>query len=125
MSYGYLLEAEYRSGLILTETEQDRSPYEATDNFFAAIRHGSATKAGHGEMVRFSLIPVGEGNRYDIDWTGLADLDNPRPIYFRRMASTINADGTGDGNPYCTAHGFGYQYNDADGNNVQVVEEIQ
>ena len=125
MSYGYLHEAEYESGLILTETEQDRSPYEATENFFAAIRHGSATEAGHGAMVRFSLIPVEGGERFDVDWTQLADLTNPRPIYFRRMASTINADGTGDPSAYCNFHGFGYQYNDENGENIEVIQEIQ
>ena len=125
MSYGYLLEAEYESGLILTETEQDRSPYEATENFFAAIRHGSATEAGHGAMVRFSLIPVEGGERFDVDWTQLAGLTNPRPIYFRRMASTINVDGTGDPSAYCNFHGFGYQYNDENGENIEVIQEIQ
>ena len=125
MSYGYLLEAEYESGLILTETEQDRSPYEATDNFFAAIRRDSATSAGHGDLVRFSLLAADGGVRHDIDWTVLAGLDNPRPVYFRRMSQSINTDGGGDTGARCEAHGFGYQYNDAEGTNVQVVEEIR
>ena len=124
MSYGYLLQAEYESGYVLTEDEQDRSPYIANDNFFSAIRRDSATTAGHGPIVRFSLIPVDGGTRYDIDWTGLSDLDHARPVYFRRMSRSVQDDGTGDSGTTCVAHGFGYQYNDADGSNVQVVQEI-
>ena len=29
-----------------------------------------------------------------------------------------------DSGPICDAHGFGYQYRDASGENVQVVEEV-
>ena len=122
--YGYVLEAEYESGFVLTENAADVSPYDRGGNFFSAITKASATDAGHGQMVRFSLIPVGDGTRYDIDWTELSHLDNLRPIYFRRMEQTLRSDGVDLGGPVCKAHGFGYQYNDADGNNVQVIEEI-
>lgn len=124
MAYGYILEAEYESGFVLTENEQDRSPYIATDNFFSAIRRESATAAGHGPMTRFSLVAEDGSKRYDIDWTGLSDLDHVRPVYFRRMSRSVCLDGTNDSGALCAAHGFGYQYNDADGNNVQVIEEV-
>ena len=123
--YGYWLEAEYESGFILQEDEQDRSPYIATDNFFSAIRRDSATTAGHGALVRFSMIPWDDaGERHDIDWTTLAHLEHVRPVYFRRMRRSVQVDGSNDSGLICDAHGFGYQYRDASGENVQVVVEV-
>ena len=125
MAYGYWLEAEYESGFILREDSQDRSPYRAGDNFFSAIRRDSATQSGHGPLVRFSLIPWdASGRRHEIDWTALAELEHVRPVYFRRMSQTTRADGTGDAAPVCNAHGFGYQYLDANGDNIQVITEL-
>ena len=123
--YGYRLEAEYESGLVLTEIEQDRSPYVATDNFFSAIRRDSATTAGHGPLVRFSLIATEGPARYDIDWTMLSNLDHVRPVYFRKMSRSVDQDGNGDTGPVCVGQFIGYQYNDADGNNQQIVTEVQ
>jgi len=120
MAYGYVLRAEYASGYVLLEDEQDASPYDPGRNVFHAIVNGRPTEAGHGPLVAFSLI--GEDMRYDIDWTALPD--NARPIYYRSMQRTYAVDGSTDTGPVCLAHHFGYQYTDSDGRNVQEVSEI-
>ena len=92
--------------------------------------NGRPTDAGHGALVRFSLIPVDpDEERHDIDWTALAHLTDARPVYYRCMRRTITVESgelvaDTDSGPICDAHGFGYQYRDASGENVQVVEEV-
>ena len=125
MAYGYYLEAEYESGFRLTESEINFNPYSTKGNTFTAMLDGSPTEAGHGQMVRFSLIPEsGEGNRYDIDWKPLWKVDDPRPIYYRKMQRSLVLDTGEDSGPSCNAHFFGFQYLNEDGENVQEVEEI-
>lgn len=126
MAHGYLISAEYESGFTLTErVENDRNPYSVEGNTLTGILTHGPTGAGHGRMVRISLIPEsGEGQQYDIDWQPLWEVDNPRPIYFRRMERRVNMDGSGDTGPVCLSHTFGYQYNDAEGHNVQETQDI-
>lgn len=119
MAYGYLIEAEYESGFVLTEDDADRSPYDPCRNVFHAIVEGRPTAAGHGRMVRFSLVGVGQ--RFDVDWTTLPET--ARPIYFREMRRAFEIDG-GWQAARCLSHHFGYQYTDASGSNVQEVHEI-
>lgn len=120
MAYGWLLQAEYASGYVLTEDERDHSPYDPGRNTFHAIMNGRPVEAGHGDLVRLSLI--GPQMRYDIDWRALPDT--ARPVYYRQMQRTRAVDGSTDTGPVCLAHHFGYQYTDAEGRNVQDVHEI-
>lgn len=130
--YGYVIEAQYEDGFTLAGPGLEQmSPFGQEEHVARAIINGRATDAGHGPLVRFSLIPEEEGIRYDIDWTALADLDHVRPVYFRAMARAISCDAeTGepiegtDSGTVCLHHGFGYQYNGPDGENVQVIEEV-
>jgi len=125
MAYGYYLQAEYESGFVLTEDELDHSPYDVGRNVFHAILNNRPEDFGHGQMVRFSLLPFEHNaKRYDIDWTQLKNVKNPRPIYYRQMSMTRNLSTGEDTGPLCESHHFGYQYNDADGRNVQVVEDV-
>ena len=125
MSHGFRLQAEYSTGYTLTEDDNDRNPYSDVGNTFSAIINELPTKAGHGPMVRFSLLPEDYGDRYDIDWKIVGALPNARPIYFRRMHRTFALDGSGDTGDVCDSHNFGYQYNDAiTGENIQEVLEI-
>jgi len=123
MAYGYLLEAEYESGYILTEDEKDHSPYDAGRNICHAIIEGRPSAAGHGRLVRFSLIPVHSGSRCDINWRNLWELDNPRPVYFRKMEHSYTP-GEESKTAICNSHHFGYQYLNSDGENVQEIKEI-
>lgn len=129
MAHGYLLEAEYESGYVLTETENDHSPYDAGRNVFHAILNARAEDT-HGRLVRFSLIPEsGTGKRLDVDWRMLHDADNPRPIYYRKMHKTDQLTDDGglltEGPAVCDGHFFGFQFNDPEtGENVQHIEEV-
>jgi len=123
MPFGYLLEAEYEHGYILKESFFDVNPF-GEGNTFTAILNDDAEKAGHGRMVRFSLIPMtSKGRRYDVDWQKLWNADNPRPIYYRKMSHTLNLDTNETSGQQCLSHHFGFQYNDKEGNNVQEVVE--
>lgn len=119
MPFGWRLEAEYSSGYVLTEDEADHSPYDPGRNVFHAILNGRATAAGHGPLVRFSLI--GLETRYDVDWTGLPA--NARPVYFRDMRRAFAIEG-GWQPAECVAHHFGVQYTDGEGRSVKEVHEI-
>lgn len=117
MAYGWYLEAEYDSGFVLTEDEADHSPYDAGRNTFHAILNGRPTE-GHGPLVRFSLI--GDGLRYDIDWTTLPE--GARPVYYRQMQRGFTVEG-GWQPAVCTSHSFGWQAT-VDGESVREVHEI-
>lgn len=129
MAHGFHLEAEYESGYILTEDDNDHSPYDPKKNVFHAISHDRPQAAGHGQMVRWSMI--GPDIRYDLEWTSIVkDYKNPRPIYWREMQMVKQANGvTGEvieGTEVisCLGHHFGFQYNDEDGKNVQAVKDV-
>jgi hypothetical protein len=127
MAHGFLVSATYEDGFEITErTDNDRNPYSPDGNTLTAILTHGPTEAGHGRMVRFSLIPEsGDGARYDIDWRPLWETDNPRPIYFRQMTQSISLDGSNDTGPVCQSHHFGWQHTDSDGANVQEIQEVQ
>lgn len=130
--FGYIVEAEYEDGFTLSGPGlEELSPFDEGEHIVRAIVNGRATDAGHGALVRYSLIPVEPGQRYDLDWSTLGHLSDVRPVYFRRMRRTVSVepatgdriDGT-DSGPICDAHGFGYQYRDDAGENVQVIVEV-
>ena len=125
MSHGFRLQAEYETGFVLTEDESDRNPYSDIGNTFSAIINNLPTKAGHGRLVRFSIVPEDYGDQYDIDWQIVGQLPAARPIYFRQMHRSFVLDGSNDTGDVCDSHNFGYQYNDPiTGENVQEVIEI-
>lgn len=113
----YHLEAEYESGFVLIEDERDHSPYDAGRNIFHAILNQRPEQA-HGKLVRLSL--VGTDHTYSIDWTQVPA--SGRPIRVKHMEADLTLDGPSE--TRLTKIVFGYQYNDTDGKNVQVVEEI-
>lgn len=117
MAYGYFIEAEYKSGYVHREDEQDHSPFVAGKNILNDILE-KRPEAGHGKMVRFSL--VGAQKRYDLDWTQLPA--SARPIYYREMQNTLHIGG--ETTVQCLKHCFGYQYNDETGRNIKEVKEI-
>ena len=112
------VQAEYEDGFILDETTQkDQSIFNEGQNTFFDILD-RIIEQQHGRMVRFSVF--WKGMRYDFDWTRLPD--NARPIRFRRGYFTRYPDGS-------TERGwrwvrFGYQYNDANGKNIQKVQQL-
>ncbi len=134
MAYGYNLEAEYEDGFILSEKNDFHHTIYVPGNptigsVFGAILEKEPVKAGHGEMIRYSLVPDQWGsqytNRYDVNWKLLWKVENPRPIYFRRMISTLNLGTGGDSGPQCVSHHFGFQYIDENGQNVERVVDIE
>jgi hypothetical protein len=123
MPFGFHLEAEYESGHVVVQGEDDTNPW-GDGNTFTAIRTHAATENGHGALVRLSLVGDSGNGRYDIDWKALADRRDVRPIYFRDMHRSKNLDTGEDSGPVCDFHHFGYQYLDDEGFNVQEVEDI-
>lgn len=129
MAHGFWLQAEYESGYVITEDDVDHSPFDPGRNVFHAILNNRPTDHGHGRMTRFAMVPWDpEGKTFEINWVPLWEVDNPRPIYCRVMHKTdeLADDGTvlTDTAAVCDMHKFGYQFNDADGKNVQEVVEI-
>lgn len=111
-------EAEYSDGYIHSETEHnDTSPYTGKDNILNDILE-KRPEAEHGQMVRFSTFY--KDARYDVAWVGLPD--NARPVRWKRM----EADSVGGEivEIRLMKVGFGYQYNDATGANIQEVQEL-
>ncbi|HPF30956.1 MAG TPA: hypothetical protein PLO25_01425 [Candidatus Saccharibacteria bacterium] len=116
MAFGYYIEAEYESGYIHREDEQDQSPFVRGKNILHDIVNHYPEKA-HGKLVRFSLIST-SGKSYDIDFKSLPK--NAKPIYYRQMQLERNLE-TGRQNLSCLKHYFGYEYK----NNKEKVKEIQ
>lgn len=116
MAFGYFVEAEYESGYVHREDEQDHSPFVRGKNILFDIINRYPEKA-HGKMVRFSLVGA-NGDRYDIDFSKLPD--NAKPIYYREMQLQRNFS-TGEQNLSCLKHYFGYEYKKG----KEKVKEIQ
>lgn len=126
------VQAEYKDGYILDETESDDTsqfqhliPKDADganlegNNIFSDILN-KRPEADHGPLVRFSVFF--KDQRYDIDWTSLPD--NARPIRFRNMSGDYDPD-TGDMvNIRVNWLRFGYQFKDEAGKNQQEVREL-
>ena len=113
MAFGYLLEAEYESGLVLTENESDHSPYDRGRNTFHAIVNGRSGDFGHGRMVRYSLIGVDgdDPQTYSYDWTA---IPHAVPVYERSMRVEMYQDGRPPSDAICEAIRFGYRDGDAE-----------
>jgi hypothetical protein len=112
------VEAEYADGYIHSETElDDISPYDPTRNILNDVLE-KRPEAIHGQMVRFSMFY--KDKRYDIDWVEMPD--SARPIRYKK----IEQDSVGGviTETRLMKVGFGYQYTDGHGHNVQEVEEL-
>ena len=113
------VEAEYSDGFVLSETKQhDTSLYADGRKTFYDILE-KRPEPEHGHLVRFSCYY--RDARYDIDWTELPA--NARPIRFRDGQATLNTS-TGEQTFDWTGCRFGYQYNDEQGRNKQVIQEL-
>ena len=112
------IEAEYESGYIHVQDEQDHSPFVYGKNIFNDILE-KRPEAGHGKMVRFSLIH--DGVKYDVDWRGLPD--NARPIRFIRYEADFDTAGNLI-EKRLMGIDFGYQFNDELGENHQEIKTI-
>jgi hypothetical protein len=111
-------QAEYADGYIHDETAlSDTSPYTGTDNILNDILE-KRPEAEHGELVRFSTFY--KDARYDVDWHGLPD--NARPVRWKRIEQDYN--GPQAGVIRIMQVGFGYQYTDNEGRNIQEVVEL-
>lgn len=117
------LEALYESGYVLRQDDVDRSPFDRDKNVFHAIKEHRPCEI-HGPLVKLALhCPV---NTLTIDWTVLPD--NARPIWFKHM-QLEQVVGVEDGTVLEERLGvagvdFGYQFNEPDGTNVQLVRKI-
>jgi hypothetical protein len=111
------IEAEYTSGYVHRQTVEDHSPYVVNMNIFNDILNHRPVEA-HGRMTRFSLVTAEE--TFSVDWTVLPD--NARPIYLKHMEGDF-ADG-GVVETRVVKQEFGAQWNDVDGKNHKIIEEI-
>lgn len=112
------LEAQYESGFILREDEQDHSPYDSGRNIFHAILN-KRPETAHGPMVRLALVTP--KLTYTVDWTQLPD--NARPIRFKHMERDfVGSEPVGP--PRIAEINFGFQYIDENGDNVQEVKYL-
>ena len=110
-------QAEYADGFILDETElEDVSPYDTDHNVFHAILN-KLPETEHGKMVRFTMF--WKNNQYDVDFSDLPD--NARPIRYKKMEADFI--GSVQTRREIMAVGFGYQYTDENGQNIQEVQE--
>lgn len=113
------LQAEYADGYLHDELAlNDVSPYAEGRNVFYDILERKP-EPEHGPLKRLTLFTDGE--RFDIDWTRVPE--GARPIRFRKMELDLVQTGEPQ-EARCVGVVFGYQYNDADGKNHQVVEEF-
>jgi putative lipase involved disintegration of autophagic bodies len=111
------VQAEYADGFIIDETKNnDQSIYEDGRNTFFDILNRKAVTE-HGKMVRFTLFY--KNTRYDVDWRNMPDT--ARPIRYKKMEMDYN--GINANIQRLMTVGFGYQYNDDKGNNIEVKEE--
>jgi hypothetical protein len=118
LPYDGSIEAIYADGYSHSETEhQDVSPYTKTDNIFNDVLE-KRPEAEHGKLVRFSVFY--KDNRYDVDFSTLPD--NARPIRYKRMEADTKGGSITE--VRLMQIGFGYQYNNELGQNVQEVQEL-
>ena len=122
------IEAEFSDGFILNETElNDVSPHDSKHNILRDILE-KWSEPEHGRLVRFSVF--WKNARYDVDWTTLPD--NARPIRYKKNENSFNEEMQIDGTWVQVSEpiyklvsiGFGYQYTDENGQNVQEVKEL-
>ena len=114
------IEALYQDGYLLSECEHmDISPFDPTKNVFNAILNMLPT-AAHGPMVRFSVWF--DAARIDVDWTQVPT--SARPIRYKKMERDHNLEGIFLGDARLMTVGFGYQYNDDNSKNIEVIQEL-
>lgn len=113
-------QAEYEDGFVLDETERgDASLFAEGKNVFHDILN-RLPEPEHGRMVRFSCF--WRDRRYDVDWTILPD--NARPVRFRHGYATMSVDGSLLESGFSGVD-FGAQWNDDDGANQKLIQELR
>lgn len=127
-SQDYFLEATYADGYVYKGTRQDVSLFDARRNCFWDVEQGKL-EGEHGRLVNWAVVGT-QGTRYDLDMLHLApDAVNVRPILHKKMERdyTLGADSqtiVAEGERRTMAWVFGAQWNDADGKNHQLKEEL-
>lgn len=116
----YSIEAEYESGYVHRETDEDRSPYLRDANIFSDILN-RRPDAIHGPLVRFSLnLPDDE--RLDVDFTNLPG--NAEPIRLMYMEADFDMTDASLIERRLTRIDFGVKYTTADGEEVTDISEV-
>lgn len=112
------IEAEYESGYVHRESDEDHSPYVRGKNIFSDILE-KRPESVHGKMIRFSLVCDDE--TINVNWTILPE--NARPIRFKHMEGDLLDGGFVESR--MLGIDFGYQYTDENGDNRQDVREVR
>ena len=111
------VEAIYEDGFVLDETEQNDIGIYTEGNTLTDIL-SKIPEQTHGKMTAFSMYY--KDNKYTVDWTTLPS--NARPVRWKRMeADQIGGNIT---EVRLVKVGFGYQFNNEKGENVQEVQEL-
>jgi hypothetical protein len=112
------IQAEYEDGFILDETDcNDISPHDSKHNIFRDILK-KWSEPEHGKMVRFTMFY--NNKQYNINWVGLPD--NARPVRYKNIEQ--DSIGARIIETRLMKVGFGYQYTDKNGKNIEEIEEF-
>lgn len=127
-SQDYYLEATYEDGFVYKGTREDVSLFDSKRNQFYDVVEGLLEEE-HGKLVKWAVVGS-LGTRYDLDLTKLpADATNIRPILYRDMERDYIVDIQGnvidEGTTRVMKTVFGAQWNDAEGKNQQLTEELE
>ena len=119
----YTIEAEYESGYVHRETDEDRSPYVRDANIFSDIVNRRPDQV-HGPLKRFTLF-LPDGEKIDVDFSVLPD--HAEPVRRKHMeADFYMADGVVMPHTVRTVGvDFGYEYKDGNGELCSEIEEIR
>lgn len=115
------IEAEYADGYVLTEGENDVSPFDPGRNIFHAIVNRTA-EPEHGKTVRFTLFVA--DHRVDIDCTKLPD----DTTFIREKHMERDADiNTGQWleDPRIVGIDFGYSFINDEGIETKELVEVR
>jgi hypothetical protein len=122
----YYLEATYADGFVYKGTREDVSSFDSGRNCFYDVEQ-KLLEPEHGKLTNWAVVGT-QGARYDLDMTLLPD--NARVILYRdleRDYEVANADDSilSQGDVRVMRTVFGAQWNDEDGQNHQLKEELE
>lgn len=117
-SFDTSIQAIYADGFILSEAElNDTNPY-GEGNTFTAV-YNKLPEEEHGKLMVLTVF--WKGVQTDLVWPELPE--GARPIRFRH--GYLIQTGPRAGESGWSGVDFGYQWNDKDGKNHEVVEELR
>ena len=128
-SQDYYIEATYEDGFVYRGDRKDTSLFVEGKNQFYDVVEGLLEEE-HGKLVKWAVVGTA-GNCYTIDFA--TDLPsyatNIRPILYREMERDymVDQDGTviSEGTLRTMKTVFGAQWNDTEGRNQQITEELE